>query len=348
MSYYTYASVASGVGNQVAIDVVNNQEIQIIKLDLGGPGLSIPVTGFLPVYDNTLNVTVTGFSTQNHLDLSQLHTDITTGLNGGLPAYLGVGGGLKISTADTSGSGVVTSSVPLVINTTNYGTLAFSSSGSWTGTITIEASMNGTDWLATTYVALLSGNTSSNFSSAITMGQINSGALIYIRFRSNTITGSANIYWNMHPMNSNVMLDNPLPTGNNVIGTVNVGTVSAGTQAVSGSVSVSNLPVALANGALKTNGSSVYNSFSTPSSAQSVSSPITLLTNGGAALGASMLGILVANTGTSDGWVATTSGAYMWIIPAGSYNYIPVGNSVTLYATVISGTAILTATEFGY
>lgn len=46
---YSYASVASGIGNNVVVDLVGGNEIQVIKLDLGASGSSQPVSGFLPV-----------------------------------------------------------------------------------------------------------------------------------------------------------------------------------------------------------------------------------------------------------------------------------------------------------
>ena len=214
-----------------------------------------------------------------------------------------------------------------------------------------------------------------NFASNSSTSNV-SGTVVISNFPSvQPVTGSVSIsnLLSTQPVSGSVTVLN-LPTTQAVSGSITVSNLPT-TQAVSGAVTVNagtnlntsllavesggnlaslvtkisgGLPAALANGALKTTGVAVYTTFSTPSATQTVTGAITLTTNNGSALGASKLGILVANTGTSDGWVATTSGAYMWLVPAGSYNYIPVGNGVTLYATVVSGTAILTATEFGY
>ena len=129
---------------------------------------------------------------------------------------------------DSTGSGSVTTTVPYVVTTTNSGTLAFQSDAIATGNVTIEASVDGTTYTATTYAALTSGNTSSSFNAATaTIGQIDTSGFKNIRFRSNTIVGTVGITYNLSKNVSNVMLDNPLPAGSNVIGQV---TANAGTN----------------------------------------------------------------------------------------------------------------------
>lgn len=129
---------------------------------------------------------------------------------------------------DSTGSGSVTTTVPYVVTTTNSGTLAFQSDAAATGNVTIEASVDGTNYTATTYTALTTGNTSSSFNAATaTIGQIDTSGFKNIRFRSNTIVGTVGITYNLSKNVSNVMLDNPLPAGSNVIGQV---TANAGTN----------------------------------------------------------------------------------------------------------------------
>ena len=129
---------------------------------------------------------------------------------------------------DSTGSGSVTTSVPFVVTVTNSGTLAFQSDAAATGNVTIEASVDGTNYTATTYTALTTGNTSSSFNAATaTIGQIDTSGFKNIRFRSNTIVGTVGITYNLSKNVSNVMLDNPLPAGSNVIGQV---TANAGTN----------------------------------------------------------------------------------------------------------------------
>jgi len=138
---------------------------------------------------------------------------------------------------DTSGNGSVTASTPLAVTTVNNSTLGFSANGGATGTVTIEGTVDGTNWLATSYVALASGGVSSSFNAATqTIGQINTSGLLAVRFRSNTIVGTVPIYYIKSRNVSNVMLDNPLPAGANVIGaTYSTPNVAAGTLLNQGS-----------------------------------------------------------------------------------------------------------------
>ena len=99
-------------------------------------------------------------------------------------------------------------------------TIGFQVTGTFTGTIAVEASVDGTNYLATTYVALTTGNSAASFT-APTIGQVNSVGLRYIRFRTTAWTsGTAFLTVVSVAGVSNVTLDNPLPAGTNNIGTV--------------------------------------------------------------------------------------------------------------------------------
>lgn len=177
--------------------------------------------------------------------LTTIQSDLAGTLNASITSPVSLAGGQSVSLSggtvtlgagtanignvnpDTTGSGSVTTSTPLVITTTNNGTLGFQSNNAATGTITIEGTVDGTTWTATTYVALTTGNSSSSFNAATpTIGQINTSALQAIRFRSNTITGTCGITYNLSRNVSNVMIDNALPSGSNLIGSVSISTVS--------------------------------------------------------------------------------------------------------------------------
>lgn len=140
---------------------------------------------------------------------------------------------LASTQAATSGSGTVTSASPAVFSTLSKGTAVFTASGTWVGTIIVEATIDGTNWFTTSYVSVATGNTSTTFT-APTQGQINTVGFTSVRLRSNTISsGSATIVWTGSPWVSNVMMDNPLPAGSNNIGNINnvTGTVSLPTGA---------------------------------------------------------------------------------------------------------------------
>jgi len=99
---YSVAFVASGFGNNVAVDDVNNQLIEIIKLDVGPPGVSIPVSGFVPV---VLGVGGSNVSTNNPVPVQSV--PITSGLT--KFSFTGMSGGnallTNIPTAVKGGAG---------------------------------------------------------------------------------------------------------------------------------------------------------------------------------------------------------------------------------------------------
>ena len=111
---------------------------------------------------------------------------------------------------DTYGTGTVTSSSPAQFSAEGRGTVAFQTSGTWTGSIIVEYSMDGVSWYPTTYTAITSGGIATQFSSN-TGGQINTVGFDYVRLRSNTIaSGSASVQWFGSRLVSNVMIDNAL------------------------------------------------------------------------------------------------------------------------------------------
>jgi hypothetical protein len=116
---------------------------------------------------------------------------------------------------------IATTTGSYVITCTDYSTIAFSSTAASSGTITIQGSVDGVNFFNTTYVALASGGISANFNaSTATMGQINSVGLTSIKFLASNLVGSITISAIGSIAVSNVMLDNSIPAGNNLIGSV--------------------------------------------------------------------------------------------------------------------------------
>jgi hypothetical protein len=175
---------------------------------------------------------------------------------------------------DSTGSGSVTTSTPFVVTVTNFGTLAFQSNAVATGTVTIEASVDGTNYTATTYVALTTGNTSSSFNAAVaTIGQIDTSGLKNIRFKSNTIVGTVGITYNLSANVSTIMLDNPIPAGTNVIGVVGTQAANGAITMTASSVGTSSATLLAASAATKTltiqntSANTLYVSTTTPATA---------------------------------------------------------------------------------
>ena len=147
-----------------------------------------------------------------------------------------VSGGVTGTTSVTTGS--ITA---YVVNTADISTLGFSTTTTATGgTISIYGSVDGVNYLPTSYAALSSGNSSGTFNAATqTIGQINCVGLVAIAFKANAVTGGSVTITTIGTNSvSNVMLDNALPSGSNVIGgTYSTPNIAAGTlitQATSG------------------------------------------------------------------------------------------------------------------
>jgi len=126
---------------------------------------------------------------------------------------------------------ISTGSGSLVVTASDVATLAFSTTAATSGTITIYGSVDGALYLQTTYVALTSGGSASSFNAATaTIGQINTVGLAYIKFVASSLVGSISITTVGAIAVSNVMIDNSLPAGSNVIGGVT--TQTSNTQLV--------------------------------------------------------------------------------------------------------------------
>ena len=162
-------------------------------------------------------------------------------------------GGITGTTSVTTGSVNA-----YVVNTIDTATLGFSTTTTATGgTISIYGSVDGVNYLPTSYAALSSGNSSGTFNAATqTIGQINCVGLVAIAFKANAVTGGSVVVTTIGTNAvSNVMLDNPLPSGQNAIGYISSpSSFAAGQQAVTASAAA--LPSAsLTTGIVLTNGS---------------------------------------------------------------------------------------------
>ena len=126
---------------------------------------------------------------------------------------------------------ISTSSGIVTIGTADVSSLAFSTTAATSGSIAVWGSVDGTNYLQTSYVALTTGGTSASFNAATaTIGQVNTVGLSSIQFRASSLVGSTTITTVGTTSVSNVMLDNPLPAGTNVIGgTYSTPNVAAGT-----------------------------------------------------------------------------------------------------------------------
>ena len=132
---------------------------------------------------------------------------------------------LNVAIPHTTVTGNITSnqSITLTIGTSRTA-VGIAVTGTWTGTLFFEATVDGTTWNTTTAAALGTGALISA-TGANGIWQANIGGLAGYRVRGNSVaTGTAVVTIIGSAGTATVMLDNPLPTGSNTIG--NVGTPS--------------------------------------------------------------------------------------------------------------------------
>lgn len=139
-------------------------------------------------------------------------------------------GGLPV---DITTAGTLSGTQNLPMNANGLTTISAQITNTFTGTVLAEASLDGGNtWNPTTMVVLNSGSIVNSLNGPALV-QISAAGLGSVRLRANTISsGSASIFMRGNGGAANVMLDNPLPVGANIIGnigTLNTGTINQGT-----------------------------------------------------------------------------------------------------------------------
>ena len=113
-------------------------------------------------------------------------------------------------TSDTTASGSVTSTQDVPITLSGQSTVGTQVTGTWTGNLLFEGTVDGTNWIATTGVNLATG-ASTGSTTANGVFQSNAAGLIGFRVRgSNVATGTAVISLRGSTGVSTIMSDNPL------------------------------------------------------------------------------------------------------------------------------------------
>jgi len=145
---------------------------------------------------------------------------------------------LYVNTPPTTASGSITSTQSVQISGNGYGTATFQVTGTWTGTLTVEGTVDGSNWITTTYVALASGGIASSFS-ANTIGQVNCAGLTAVRLRGATVaSGTAAVTWIASQTTATVMADNPFPVTQS--GTWNISNISGTVSLPTGAATSAN------------------------------------------------------------------------------------------------------------
>jgi len=151
-----------------------------------------------------------------------------------------VSGGGPIS--DITATGTITSNQTVTLTgLAGYSSVGISISGTWTGSISVEGSVDGVSFDYLNATPLNSGLVSYTWSANGNF-LTNCSGLASVRLRGTVVTsGTATITIRANATTGPVILSASLPQGVNNIGNINVSNFPA-TQPVSGSVSVSNFP----------------------------------------------------------------------------------------------------------
>ena len=134
--------------------------------------------------------------------------------------------GLKTTDSDRVASGNITNTQSVVINSNNSGTVNIGLTGTWTGTVVFEVTLDNTNWVS---MVAMNVSTSAYVSSATANGNFELASAGYqqVRVRGNTVaSGTVVVALEAAKESQSVSLIAPLPTGSNTIGTVNIGALN--------------------------------------------------------------------------------------------------------------------------
>ncbi len=145
----------------------------------------------------------------------------------------------------TTASTVLISGIAFVVDTLNRGSLTFTTSGSWTGSVSILGSDDNVNFANINAYDLNAKDAVSSFTGNLT-ASINCAGFRYIKFFG-SFTGSVTLNYVLSRVVSGTVITSSLPTGNNKIGNVDlINGIPAGTNNI-GSVNVAALPATAAN-----------------------------------------------------------------------------------------------------
>ena len=233
--------------------------------------------------------------------------------------------------SDTTQTGSITGSGQSVTFAVNaQSTVGIQASGTFSGTILIKGSVDGSTYTPTTATSLTSGALVTTITTAFT-GQVNVAGFVSFQLTSVSWTsGTANISLRASTGISNIMLDNPLPVGTNSIG--NVG-LNAGSNAIG---SITNTSFASTQSGTWNTGtpSATINIGQTTSAvtATQLSSSSIAMTNGVViqALSTNTASVFIGNSGvtTANGF-ELTAGSSLTISPSNINLVYVIGANAT-------------------
>jgi hypothetical protein len=129
---------------------------------------------------------------------------------------------------DRTSTGSITTTQNVAINTQSSGTCGIQVTGTWTGTLVFEASVdNGTTWVSINATVPVTGvDVTSTTANGVWSASV--AGFAQLRVRGNTVaTGTAVVFLDSATGTMIVSLGDPLPAGTATIGAVNQGTAAA-------------------------------------------------------------------------------------------------------------------------
>jgi hypothetical protein len=134
---------------------------------------------------------------------------------------------VTITYTDRTSTGTITSTQNVAVNTQGSASTGVEVTGTWTGTLSFQATVDGTNWVAVNAIVPVTGvevtSTTANGN-----WEIPSAGYQQVRVLGNTVaTGTATVTLDSGVGAQVVEIGAPLPTGSNTIGAVNQGTAAA-------------------------------------------------------------------------------------------------------------------------
>jgi hypothetical protein len=168
----------------------------------------------------------------------------------------------------------------VTINTAGTATVGMQASGTWVGSVAVEASVDGVIFSPTTLIETSSGIVAVAFSTNI-QAQIQSSGFQQIRLKATAWTsGTLSLTLRANNTTALIMLDNPLPGGTNHVGSVTIDTALPTGANTIGSISnisgTVSLPTGASTSALQTTGNASLSSIDSKlTSPLAVTGPLT-------------------------------------------------------------------------
>lgn len=242
-------TLAIGRYNLVA-PTLTDGELYGLQLDSSG---NLKVTGSLSVGGTTDNSAFTAGTSTGTPAMGFYHSTIDTVTDGraaavaitskraqhsnlrdssgnevGVTANTNTVYGLNTTIPDTTTSGNITSTQSVTLAVNGQATVGIQVTGTWTGTIAVEGSVDGVNYNSTSAAFLANGQLVGNITSNAVY-QANLSGLVSFRLRGNTVnSGTAVVTMRGNATSAMVMLDNSIPAGSATIGAVS----QAGTWSV--------------------------------------------------------------------------------------------------------------------